>query len=325
MEPKREQAFVGLFVIVAVGILVATGLSLSGVFASSTTRYKTYVNFAGGLEPGSAVRYAGGGNKVGRVEELRINPKDPTQMEMIFSVQPDVPVKTNTHVRILSFSPLGDNHLELVPNQEAAPAAPSGSTLAALPYTDFGALADSLNQLAPQAKQLIGTVNERAVELKVTIARVNDLLNDQNRANISASLTHVRGMLQEDRPLVHSTLVHVNDASAKLQPLIDNFQKATTQADETLKKLDGMLSDNRADIRQSIIDLRQALANANALVGTLNNTVDSNAENLDEIIDNLRHTTENLNSFTETIKTRPYTLLRDSSPKEHKPGSALPK
>jgi phospholipid/cholesterol/gamma-HCH transport system substrate-binding protein len=51
----------------------------------------------------------------------------------------------------------------------------------------------------------------------------------------------------------------------------------------------------------------------------------SNSDNLDEIIDNLRHTTENLNSFTETIKTRPYTLLRDSSPKPHKPGSALPK
>jgi hypothetical protein len=39
----------------------------------------------------------------------------------------------------------------------------------------------------------------------------------------------------------------------------------------------------------------------------------------------LRSTTENLNSFTETIKTRPYTLIRDSSPKEHKPGSALPR
>jgi ABC-type transporter Mla subunit MlaD len=161
--------------------------------------------------------------------------------------------------------------------------------------------------------------------VKVTLARVNDLLNDQNRENVSASLSHLRGMLQEDRPLVHSTLVHVNDVSAKLPQLVDNFQKTAAQADETLKKLDGMLSENRADIRQSIIDLRQALAKANDMVGTLNNLVDSNAENLEEIIDNLRSTTENLNAFTETIKTRPYTLIRDSSPKEHKPGSALPR
>jgi hypothetical protein len=39
----------------------------------------------------------------------------------------------------------------------------------------------------------------------------------------------------------------------------------------------------------------------------------------------LRHVTENLNSFTESIKTRPYTLIRASAPKEHQPGSDLPK
>src|SRR5277367_364210 len=320
MEPKREQAFVGLFVIVAVAIVVATGLALSGAFASSTTRYKTYVNFAGGLEPGSAVRYAGGGNKVGRVEELRINPKDPTQMEMIFSVQPDVPVKTNTHVRILSFSPLGDNHLELVPNQEAAPAAPSGSTLAALPYTDFGALADSLNQLAPQAKQLIGTVNERAQELKVTIARVNDLLNDRNRDNLSATLATTRGMLEEDRPKIRSTLTHVDDLVVKMQPVIDDFKTTTQKANQALDHLDATITENRPDLRKAILQMRQTLSSANELVGRLNSTLDANSENIDELLDNLRAVTENLREFTDTIKTRPYSLIRITNPPDHKPG-----
>jgi phospholipid/cholesterol/gamma-HCH transport system substrate-binding protein len=320
MEPKREQAFVGLFVIIAVGILVATGLSLSGVFASSNTRYKTFVAFAGGLEPGSAVRYAGGGNKVGRVEELRINPKDPTQMEMIFSVQPDVPVRTNTHVRILSFSPLGDNHLELVPNQEAAPAAPSGSTLPALPYTDFGALADSINQLAPQAKQLMGTVNERAQELKVTIARVNDLLNDRNRDNLSAALATTRGMLEEDRPKIRSTLTHVDDLVVKMQPVIDDFKTTTVKANQALDHLDATITENRPDLRKAILQMRQTLSSANELVGRLNSTLDANSENIDELLDNLRAVTENLREFTDTIKTRPYSLIRITNPPDHKPG-----
>src|SRR5277367_5946569 len=176
MQAKKEQAFVGLFVIVAVGILVATVVALSGAFATSARRFKTYVPFAGGLQPGSAVRYAGGGEKIGRIEQLVIDPKDPTLMEMTFSVEPEVPIKTNTHVRILSFSPLGDNHLELVPNTQTAPVAPSGSTLIAEPYTDFSALANSLNELTTQAKRLLGTVNDRAVELKVTLERINDVL-----------------------------------------------------------------------------------------------------------------------------------------------------
>jgi phospholipid/cholesterol/gamma-HCH transport system substrate-binding protein len=320
MEPKREQAFVGLFVVVAVGILVATGLSLSGVFASSTTRYKTYVSFAGGLEPGSAVRYAGGGSKVGRVEELRIDPKDPTKIEMIFSVQPDVPVKTNTHVRILSFSPLGDNHLELVPNPQAAPAAPSGSTLIADSYTDFTALANSLNELAPQAKQLLGTVNERAAELKVTIARVNDLLNDRNRENLSSTLATTRGMLEENRPKIRSTLTHVDDLVVKMQPLIDDFKTTTAKANQTLDHLDATITENRPDIRKAILQLRQTLSAANELVGRLNSTLDANSENIDELLDNLRAVTENLREFTDTIKTRPYSLIRITNPPDHKPG-----
>jgi phospholipid/cholesterol/gamma-HCH transport system substrate-binding protein len=163
------------------------------------------------------------------------------------------------------------------------------------------------------------------VELKVTLARVNDLLNDQNRENVSASLSNLRGMLQEDRPLVHSTLNHINDATADLKPVITSFQKTSDQADQTLQHLDGMLTENRADIRQAIIDLRKALVNVNSIVASLNDTVTSNQENLDEIIDNLRHVTENLNSFTESIKTRPYSILRSADAKPHQPGSAPPK
>jgi len=41
----------------------------------------------------------------------------------------------------------------------------------------------SSTKFAPQAQQLLASLNDRTVELKVTIARVNDLLNDSNRAN----------------------------------------------------------------------------------------------------------------------------------------------
>jgi hypothetical protein len=52
----------------------------------------------------------------------------------------------------------------------------------------------------------------------------------------------------------------------------------------------------------------------------LDQTLDVNSENIDQILDNLRHVTENLKEFTETIKTRPYTLIRATNPREHKPG-----
>ena len=89
----------------------------------------------------------------------------------------------------------------------------------------FSDIADKINALAPTANELLVNLNDRVVELKETLNRVNDLLNDRNRENIAESLANVRGMLQEDRPLVHSTLDHVNDRLAKLGPLIDDFKQ----------------------------------------------------------------------------------------------------
>jgi phospholipid/cholesterol/gamma-HCH transport system substrate-binding protein len=324
MDSKKEQAVVGLFVVVVSALLVVTAFLLSGTFDKSDTPYHTFFKNAGGLEPGAEVRYLSG-PPIGRISKVHFDEKDPSRMEVDFSAKPDIPVKTDSMVSITSTSPLGENFLNILAGSAAAPKAPRDATLRSKEPTSFSDIADRINELTPQANELIRNLNDRVTEVKVTLARVNDLLNDKNRDNISASLAHLRGILQEDQPLIHSTLVKVDDASGKIGPLIDKFQQTATQADQTLQKLDGMLSDNRADIRAAIVDLRKALANANVLVGNLNNTLDANSENIDEIIDNLRHTTENLNDFTETIKTRPYTLLRDSSPKNHKPGSALPK
>jgi ABC-type transporter Mla subunit MlaD len=324
MDSKKEQAVVGLFVVVVAALLIVTTFLLSGTLDKADTPYHTYFKNAGGLEPGSEVRYLNG-PPVGRISKVHFDEKDPSRMQIDFTAKPDIPVKTDSVVGITSTSPLGENYLEILAGTSAAAKAPRDATLRSKEPTSFSDIADRINELTPQANELIRNLNDRVTEVKVTLARVNDLLNDKNRDNISASLAHLRGMLQEDQPLIHSTLVHVNDASGKLGPLIDKFQQTATQADSTLQKLDGMLSENRADLHQSIVELRKALANANVLVNNLNGTLDANSENIDEIIDNLRHTTENLNDFTETIKTRPYTLLRDSSPKNHKPGSALPK
>ena len=52
MEAKREQTFVGLFVIIALAVLAATVFSISGAFGRSVKTYHAYFPFAGGLEPG---------------------------------------------------------------------------------------------------------------------------------------------------------------------------------------------------------------------------------------------------------------------------------
>jgi phospholipid/cholesterol/gamma-HCH transport system substrate-binding protein len=319
MESKREQAMVGLFVLVAGIVLVATVFAVTGAFRGPAVTYRAYFLFAGGLEPGATVRYAGGPN-VGRVEKLQLDPKDSSHIEITFGVKSGLPVKTDSHVKIMSLSPLGDNHLEIVPGSEKAALAAAGTILPSDPYVDFNALTAKINDIAPQAQQLLKTLNDRANEVQVTLARVNDLLNDTNRANLAATLAETRGMIAENRSSVKTTVQNLSSASEKLEPLLQDLRKTSVQANETLNHVDSLIGDNRADIRQAVIELRQSLATVTDLTGRLDQTLDVNSDNIDELLDNLRHVSQNLKEFTNTIKTRPYTLIRSTNPREHKTG-----
>jgi len=232
----------------------------------------------------------------------------------------DVPVKTDSRVAILSFSPLGDNHLEIRAGSQSAPKAPDGSLLPSDPYVGFNDLTAEINKLAPQARELLANLNDRITQLKITVDRVNDLLNDKNRKNVSATLEDLHGMLAENRPQIKSTISHVNEVSERLGPLLTQIQKTIEQANVTLKKVDGMVDENREDVRASVVNLRQALNNISALTLQIQTLLDNNDYNIEELLNNLREVSENLKEFTDAIKTRPSTLINPNGPRDRKPG-----
>jgi len=192
--------------------------------------------------------------------------------------------------------------------------------LASQKYVDFNALAAQLNDLNPQAQDLLRNLNDRALEVKETIARVNDLLSPQNRENLADTLANARGLIAENRPQIKTTLQNVNAVSEKLQPLLEDFRKTSVEANQALDHIDAMVGENRADVRKVVVELRRTLANMTDATARLDQTLEVNSENIDELLDNMRHVTENLKEFTATIKTRPYTLIRASNPREHKTG-----
>jgi phospholipid/cholesterol/gamma-HCH transport system substrate-binding protein len=266
-----------------------------------------------------SVRYSGG-PRVGRVEKVQIDPQNVSQLDITFSVQSDLPVKTDSLVKIMSTTPLGDNHLEVFPGTPQAANAPNGALLPSQAYVDLNSLLAQLNNLAPQAQQLLVELSDRAGELKETVVRVNDLLSAPNRVNLSATLANARGLVEENRPQIKSTLQNLNGSSQKLEPLIEDLRRTSAETNKTLNNVDSLIGENRPDLRQAIAQLRRSLTTVNDVTGQLDQTLDVNAENIDELLDNLRQATENLNEFTATIKNRPSSLIRSTNPPEHKPG-----
>jgi len=320
---RREEAMVGLFVLIAAALLVALIFSLTGLFNRGDVKYHSYFKNAGGLRPGGEVRFAGG-PPVGRIEKVECDPKDSTRMRIDFRLHQGIPVKTDSLTEITSNSPLGDNYLGVRAGTQAAPRAPDGSELKSVEYIGFSDLEAELADLGPKAKELIDNLNQRVTELQVTVSRVNDMLNDRNRQNLSVSLENVRGVLEENRPALRATIKNLNDASGKVAPLLDDLKRTNAQAQKTIDSLEGTLDDNRADIRKSVEDLRRLLVTANDVTDQLQGTLSANGENIDEILNNFREASLNLRQLTETLKQRPYTLLRSAMPKAHQPGQ-IPK
>jgi phospholipid/cholesterol/gamma-HCH transport system substrate-binding protein len=319
MDGRREQVWVGVFVLVAASLLVITVLAVAGTFSRGGVAHHTYFKFAGGLQPGDIVRY--GGMKAGRVTTVHVDPQDSTRIQIDFSVASGIPVKTDSIAKITTLGALGDNYVELTTGTKTAPLAPPGSAINAVETVGIGDLGDMLGSLAPVAQQVLQNLDQRLVELKVTIARVNDLLNDKNRKDISSGLGSLSAMLQEDRPKISATLTNVQQASGKLMPLLDDLKSTMAQANQTLSHVDSVIVENRQDIRATVVNLRATMVTASELIEQLKNVTDYNTDNIDRILVNMRVTTENLKQLTDELKRRPSSLIRGNAMKDRKPGS----
>jgi phospholipid/cholesterol/gamma-HCH transport system substrate-binding protein len=321
MKSKREEAAVGLFVLIAAALMIGTILAVAGTFSPGGIPHYTYFKSAGGLLPGAMVRY--GGMDAGKVKTVRVNPQDSTRIEIDFTVQPGIPVKTDSIAKIAALGALSDNFLELSTGTKGAPLAAPGSELNSAEAVELGDLGEIIGNLAPVANQALDNLNQRLVELQVTIARVNDLLNDKNRADVSATLGNLNLMLADSRPKVAASLTNVQNATAQILPLLDNLKTTMNEANVVLSHVDSMLVENHEDIRTIVIELKETLLTASSLMEQLKNTTVNNSDNIDQTILNIRATTENIKELTDSLKNNPSLLIRGSTLKERKPGEPM--
>jgi len=318
MNSKREQALVGVFVLVAVALLIGALLAVSGTFSQGGIKHYTYFKSAQGLTAGAMVRY--GGMKAGKVDAVHVDPKDSTRIEVDFRVDPNIPVKSDSIAKISTLGALSDNFVEIGTGTKDSPLAPPGSELKSVETVGIADIGDLIGNMAPVAQEVLQNLNARLTELHVTIDRVNDLLNDQNREHIGNSLSNLNGLLADSRPKVAVSLTNIQAASAKIEPLLDNLKITMNNANATLSHVDSLVLENRKDIRDIVIKLRETMITASALIDEIKSTADLNADNINEIIVNIRDTTENMRQLTEELKANPSIIIRGNNVKDRKPG-----
>ncbi|HWC96338.1 MAG TPA: MlaD family protein [Candidatus Sulfopaludibacter sp.] len=336
MDATRERTLVGLFVVIAAALLFVSVLALSGGFGAPAVPHRSYFKYAGGVQPGAAVRF--GGLLVGKVDRVRVDPSNSTRIEIHYQIDHGTPVKTDSIAKITTLGPLTDNYIEITTGTLKASLLPPDSEIPSAEIFGLPQIGEAMQAMLPDVQTALGKVNKSLDDLQVTVTRANDLLNDRNRAAIAHTLSGADQLISEARPQANQLLANANhmlndaqpklaaslsnvqDLTTKLTPLLEEIQKVSTRAGDTLAHVDGALVENRADVRASVTTLRDALSKSTVLLDHLNQALDQNADNIDELLDNLRVSTENLKGLTETLRSKPASLIRGIRAEDRKPG-----
>ena len=336
MEATRERALVGLFVVIAAALLFGSLLAISSGMRSGAVAHRAYFKYAAGVQPGAPVRF--GGLLVGKVDRVRVDPANSTRIEIDFLVDHTAPVKTDSIAKITTLGPLTDNYIEISTGSERAALLPGGADIPSIETFGLPQIGEAVQAMLPDVQRAILKVNNSLDGLQITVARANDLLNDQNRTAMAHSLANADQLLSETRPKVNESLNNVNrmlndvqpkvsaslsnvqEVTAKLSSLLDDIKKVSAQANDTLAHVDAALLENRTDVRASVTNLRDALAKSTVLLDHLNQALNQNSDNIDEVLDNIRISTENLKGLTETLRARPASLIRGIRAEDRQPG-----
>jgi len=322
--PKRgEQIKVGALVVVAVVLFLSALMFVGGVnlLRKKRVTYTTYFKFAGGLEPGTFVRF--GGLKVGAVQSAEIDPQDSTRIRVRLAVNADTPVRANSRARISTLGFLGENYVEVSPGTRDAELLKPGSELAAAEIVQLADVFNNVNNITVNANKLVNDLDDKFLVLannaNQLISNLNNVVGPENRQHLQAALANVDALLAETRPHLKASLANMDTASGKLAPTIENANQTITQTKTLATNLNGTIEENRKEIHEALIRLRASLIEAQALMANVQDTLDNNRANLDETLENIRASSQNLKEFTDLVKRQPYSLIRVKTQKDREP------
>jgi len=301
------EAKVGAFVIGCFSILAFTLIYLvNAEFSGHTVPYRTYLRYAGGLEPGASVLF--GGINVGKVRAVRPAPSDATKIEIIVDVKQNTPVNEKSVAKLGLVSVMSGAALSITTGGSEARRLSPGSTISSQEAASLDEIASKMAAVADNANGLItqaqGELEGISGDARSLLANLNTVTGKPNQQRIRAVLDNVNGMLATERP--------------KLDRLTDQLTALSQHADDTIQNVNGAVSDVREPIRMDLADLQSTLLQAKQLLSDMQVLVRANDYKIDDTIENLRTATQNLDELTESVKQRPWSLIRIKQPEDRK-------
>lgn len=293
------EAKVGAFVLSCAAVLAFTVIFLlNAQYSGGTAHYRTYLRYAGGLEPGATVLY--GGINVGKVTAVRPWSSDQTRIEILLEVKKDIPLNEKSIAKLGFISVMNSAALSITTGSMDAKRLPPDSIIASQEAASLDEIAGKLAGVADSANTLInqaqGELNEITGNMNHLLVNLDTMTGPRNQRKVQAILDNADRLLADERP--------------KIDRIADQLANVSQHADDTIQNVNGTVTDLRDPMRKDLIELGTTLEQAKGLLQSMQVVVRANDGKIGDTVENLRQATDNLNQFTDSLKQRPWSLVR---------------
>jgi len=309
---------VGAFVIASIAVMAITLIYLvNAEFRGGGVHYRTVLRYAGGLEGGNDVLFAG--ITAGKITAVRPWAEDPTRIEILLEIKKGIPVNEKSVAKLGSVSIMSDPALMISPGSNAARRLPPGATIPSEEAPSMDEIEDEIAVLAKNANGLVtqaqGELGGISTDTRKLLANLNSITDRPNQERIATLLQQTNGLLADERPKIDhladqllALTQHADAVIAKMGPVVEH-------ADGTIQNANATVSDLRT---KDLAELQSTLNEARSLLASMQVILRANDYKLDDTIENLRIATENLDQLTDSLKQRPWSLIRVNQDKDRK-------
>jgi len=274
----------------AVGLLVLLGISLMMGFTywmlkptvdDDIQKYTIYFDESVlGLNLDAPVKYRG--ISVGKVEHMKINPKNSEQVEVTVTILKSTPVKVDTVAKLTAQGITGLTYINLSMGSHI-------SDVLKLTKGEKYPVIKTVPSFFENLERSLGNVSNR---LSSTLGRTEELLGDENQKEIalllkrSAHVMQKMELLLDDKTVTHlqSTVENMDSFTKKLNkimPDIDNFLASSVAWEDEIAGSFDSISNSYKGIKLSMDEFKRAISSGEFnmkelgadVVPTMNNTL----------------------------------------------------
>lgn len=274
MNNRVNYTFVGVLILIGMALMMAfVYWMLKPTENEDVKRYNIYFDESVlGLNIDAPVKYRG--ISVGKVSQMRINPKNSEQVEVTVTIVRSTPIKIDTAAKLTAQGITGLSYINLSNGGENSPLLEKreGETypvIKTLPSffksleDSFGNVSSSLTTTLQGTQELLGADNQRQMALLLqrsatVMKKMEDLLDDKTIHHLQSTTANIDAFtikLNKIMPKVDQFLVKTEAWEKSTADSFDSIMVSYLGLDTSMAKIEKAFNAGEADFRQLNADI----------------------------------------------------------------------